>query len=380
MNKMNRFLVGLTIASLSLPIMGVAPTKEQINQKWLYDVLLDVQVKHKLPAMGVAFVSTEDIHAFATCGFRAANSDQGVELHDQWHLGSCTKAMTATLAAKLVAQGVLDWDLTLAKVYGADAVHPDLREVTFRQLLGHRSGLGEPFGGYPRVPINENPRARNEVTRTNVARKPEFPVGSYHYSNLGYIIAGSIMELATSTTWENLMSDLVFQPMGMRSAGFGSPGTTLSNPPRFIYGHVAGQPTANDNPSTLGPAGTVHASIADWGKFVQHHLQGAAGKTRYLDQEHFQKLHTPLPGPGNSYALGWGITQSGGVPSLQHAGSNTYWYCEAHLYPSEGYAILVTTNAGIPESTPAVQELVQRVKAEKDRWIAPAKNPVDTGK
>jgi len=291
----------------------------------------------------------------------------------QWHLGSCTKAMTATLAAKLVAQGVLDWDLTLAQVYGADAVQPDLREVTFRQFLGHRSGLGNPV-------INQNPRARDEIARTYVAKKPEFPVGSYHYSNLGYIIAGSIMELATSTSWEKLMFNLVFQPMGMRSAGFGPPGTTLSNPPRFIYGHVAGQPTAHDNPSTLGPAGTVHASIVDWGKFVQHHLQGAAGKTRYLDQEHFQKLHTPLPGSGQSYALGWVITQSGGVPSLWHNGSNTYWYCEAHLNTSEGYAILVTTNAGIAESMPAVEELVQRLKAEKGRWIAPAKKPIDSGK
>jgi CubicO group peptidase (beta-lactamase class C family) len=126
----------------------------------------------------------------------------------------------------------------------------------------------------------------------------------------------------------------------------------------------------------MGPAGTVHASIADWGKFVQHHLQGAAGKTRYLDQEHFQNLH----GSVQSYPLGWFIKQSGGVPSLWHNGSNTYWYCEAYLYPSEGYAILVTTNAGIAESMPAVQELVQRVKAEKDRWITPAKNPVSTGK
>ena len=99
--------------------------------------------------------------------------------------------------------------------------------------------------------------------------------------------------------------------------------------------------------------------------------------TRYLDQEQFKKLHTPLLGPGeSSYALGWVIKQSGGVPWLWHNGSNTYWYCEAHLYPSEGYAILVTTNAGIPESEPAVKELVQRVKAEKGRWIAPAKKPV----
>jgi CubicO group peptidase (beta-lactamase class C family) len=213
-----------------------------------------------------------------------------------------------------------------------------------------------------------------------VARKPEFLVGSYHYTGLGYVIAASIMEQATRTSWENLMTNLVFQPMGMRSAGFGPPGTTLSNPPRFIYGHYAGQPTAHDNPSMHGPAASVHASIADWGKFVQHHLKGAAENTYFLDQEHFQKLHTPLPGPGQSYALGWVVKQSGGVPSLSHKGSNRYWYCEAQLFPSEGYAILVTTNTNREESEPAVQELVQRVKAEKGRWITSAKKPVDSGK
>jgi CubicO group peptidase (beta-lactamase class C family) len=289
--------------------------------------------------------------------------------------------MTATLAAKLVAKGVLDWDLTLAQVYGADAVQPDLREVTFLQLLGHRSGLTKNAASYPNYSTNENPRARYETARTYVAKKPEFPVGSFHYSNLGYVIAGSIMEQATKTSWEKLMFNFVFQPMGMRSAGFGPPGTAMSNPPRFIYGHNYGQPTANDNPSSVGPSGTVHASIADWAKFVQHHLKGSAGKTRYLDQEHFQKLHTPLPGPDDeSYALGWYIWHSDGVPSLHHSGTNTHWFCITHLYPSEGYAILVTTNASREESEPAVQELVQRVKAEKDRWITPAKNPVDTGK
>jgi D-alanyl-D-alanine carboxypeptidase len=62
---------------------------------------------------------------------------------DLVHIGSDTKAMTAVLVARLVQQGKLEWDSTIAGVLPsiADSIHPDFRDVTVADLLRHVAGL-----------------------------------------------------------------------------------------------------------------------------------------------------------------------------------------------------------------------------------------------
>ncbi len=371
----------LALCVIASCLMGGMQSKDRKNQQWLYDTLLETRNKHSLPAMGVAFITVDDLDAYATCGVRRADvPDHRVQLNDRWHLGSCTKSMTGTLAARLVDRGVLSWDVTLADVYGEEAVHPDFRPVTLKQLIGHRSGLPRDVNDWPQQKSwRELPRVRDRLARREVAKKPAFPVGSYEYSNLGYVVAGSIMEQATGKSWEELMRLHVFGPLKMRTAGFGAPVADVVRPPRAIYGHVYGaegaQPIGFDNPPSIGPAGTVHASMEDWGRYVQQHLKGAAGKTRYLDKAQFDVLHAPLPGSGNSYAMGWGANVVDGKSVLlTHNGSNGCWYSHVNANIAEGYAVLVTTNVPVTQGQPAAVELINRVIAEKERWL-PAKKP-----
>ena len=113
--------------------------------------------------------------------------------------------------------------------------------------------------------------------------------------------------------------------------------------------------------------------MEDWGRYVQQHLKGAAGKTRYLDKAQFEVLHSPLPGAGDSFAMGWraGVAD-GKTGSLWHNGSNKYWYCEVYANTEAGYAVLVTTNAPQAKSKVAAGELMSLVVAERHRWL-PAK-------
>ena len=113
--------------------------------------------------------------------------------------------------------------------------------------------------------------------------------------------------------WEDLIRGRVFEPLGMSSAGFGPPGPPDRDRGRIDqpWGHRDSggrvDPVREDNAPCMGPAGTVHCSMADWGKFASLHLKAAEGKARILKPATFRALHTPPP--GQEYAGGWYVVE-----------------------------------------------------------------------
>src|SRR5687768_14537716 len=154
-------------------------------------------------------------------------------------------------------------------------MHEDFRGVTLQQLLTHRAGL--PANGDWWMLGKGTTTQQRRVLAKNVLKEAPLhePGTKYEYSNVGYAIAGLMAEQATSKSWEELMQKGLFEPLGMKSAGFGPPGAKGKvNQP---WGHAmnGGELVATqfDNAAALGPAGTVHASLADWGKFIALHLK-----------------------------------------------------------------------------------------------------------
>ena len=85
----------------------------------MQEVVANVQARHDVPALGAIVVFNGMIADQAVAGVRAVESSAAVTLSDKWHVGSITKAMTATLAAVLVEQSLLSWDTTPADVWPA---------------------------------------------------------------------------------------------------------------------------------------------------------------------------------------------------------------------------------------------------------------------
>src|ERR1051325_5380997 len=111
--------------------------------------------------MVAAVLRGERIIAQGAAGVRKRGSTERVTLDDRFHLGSCTKAMTATLVAMLVEEGKLNWTTTLGELF-ADTVrhmHPAWEKVTLRQVLAHRAGLRFEPDGLTQV-FNELVRGR----------------------------------------------------------------------------------------------------------------------------------------------------------------------------------------------------------------------------
>ena len=135
--------------------------------------------------MAAAVLRGERIIAQGAAGVRKRGTAERITLDDRFHIGSCTKAMTATLVAMLVEDGKLNWTTTLGQLF-ADRVklmHPTWEKVTLRHVLAHRAGLRlEPDGAAqvfyelvrpPRAPLGTLPQQRLEIARQALSRRQE---------------------------------------------------------------------------------------------------------------------------------------------------------------------------------------------------------------
>lgn len=345
----------------------------------------------KVPALGAALVTVDGAVGEWVTGVRANGHPEPVERGDVWHLGSCTKSMTATLIALLVESGKLSWDTPLEKLLPecAATMDPQYKRVTLELLLKHRAGVPNDarrdnlWGSFRDTKLHETPtEQRARMAKTILSWPPVHAPGTnYLYSNFGVSIAGHVAEVATGKPYEQLMQELLFGPLGMKSAGFGAPGRASQDgkvdTPRghTSDGNVIEPGEFADNPPAIGPGGRAYASLEDWAKYVALQLKGAKGDVKVgaitLHKATFEKLQAPFDGPGQKYAAGWIVCErpwaGGDGKTLMHNGSNTMWYCVAWLGLDAGIAVLATSNEFTPASQKAADQacslLLDRQKA-----------------
>ncbi len=332
-------------------------------------ILAPVRDTNHLPGLIGAILTGDRITAIGSVGIRKIGSAQPFRVTDQIHLGSCTKAMTATIIGTLVDEGKLTWGSTLREVFpdAAREMHEDFQKVTLSQLLTHRAGLPANVSWW-HLAGQTTTEQRYALLPLVLNKPPENRPGStYGYSNISYVLAGLMAEQVSGQSWETLMRRRLFEPLGMSTAGFGSPGRPGSVDQPWGHRSIGGQVQATqaDNAPALGPAGTVHCSITDWGRFAALHLAGDRGNAKLLKPSTFKALHTPPPGA--EYAGGWLAVQRTWAQgrTLSHSGSNTAWYCTIWLAPARNLGFLVAINQGgkVAEaaSDAAVVELIRAV-------------------
>jgi CubicO group peptidase (beta-lactamase class C family) len=371
---MGRCHQGATLLSLFLLALGPAPAPAQSNERTLSQLLEPIRKKYDLPALAAAVVNQEGLVAAAAVGVRERGDQTPVTVNDQFHLGSDTKAMTATLLATYIEKGQLKWQDTLGQLFPdlAGQMLPEVRRVTVEQLLTHHAGLPQDLpGGWRAIPTHLSlRRQREEVLRQVAVQKLQNPPGrKYAYSNLGYTVAGHITEQLGNADWEELMARQLFRPLDMKTAGFGPMGEpdALSQPRQHGADGKPVEPGPRaDNPPVMGPTGRVHCSLPDWAKFIALLLRQGKGQPALLKPALFQELFG-TPFQDSDYRRGaWAGSsndpEAGGL-LLHHDGSNKLNYSSAWVAPERGLAVLVATNQGGKQAQAACADARQEVLA-----------------
>ena len=160
-----------------------------------------------------------------------------------------------------------------------------------------------------------------------------------------------MLEKITGRDFESLMTEKLFKPLQMDSAGFGPPGTKdkTDQPWGHVHNLFKTLPMQTDNPPVLSPAGRVHCSLDDLTRYAMFHLQ--RGTNGLLKPETMARLHASPDGveiknPMDDYACGWVRLKRGwaGGTALWHNGSNTMWYIVMWLAPEKNFCVIAATN------------------------------------
>ncbi|MGA8755960.1 MAG: serine hydrolase domain-containing protein [Stellaceae bacterium] len=343
--------------------------------------------QYGLPAVAAAAVRDGRLVAAGAVGTRRIDSDIPVTINDRFHIGSDTKAMTALLAAMLVEAGKLRWDATVGAIFPelAATMAPGVAGITLEQLLSHTSGIssGNPAQDKLIEQSFAQPGNLDELRYwivTGLVKEPmqSKPGENFAYSNLGYTLAGAIIERLGGKTWEELIAERIFDPLGLKTAGFG-PQSSLSRvdaplghrtlPDGRLKAMLAGP--NGDNPEVIGPAGTVHLSVLDFATWAGWQTGSGKRGPALIHPETFAKLHAMViempikpdaavgtPSRGR-YGLGIGeITLPfSPEPFLFHGGSNEMNLAYIMMQPKYNFAMVTMTNRGGNKADDALKSL-----------------------
>lgn len=344
------------------------------QQEHMQEQLEKIRAQHELPALGALVIVDGKIKELQVVGVRKHGDVTKVEKTDKFHIGSCTKAFTATLLAILIEEGKLRWETTLGEIFPEikNDMAEDVSGITIEQLLQNRGGFSE----------NSAPRSHNLLSLRNLPgsekeqrytcatlfmKEPlqQKPGKGFIYSNAGYTIAGAVAEKITGKTYQELLQEKLFKPLNITSAGYGAMGESGKISQPYQHNIVSGKPfpiepsPMADNPPVLTPAGRLHLSLEDWAKFIMVHLDAQSQKL--LKPETIVKIQAPPK--INEYAMGWIAVErqwADGI-ALTHAGSNTINFAVAWLAPKKNFAVLVVTNIGGDKASQACDEVASYV-------------------
>ncbi|HXW43521.1 MAG TPA: serine hydrolase [Streptosporangiaceae bacterium] len=349
--------------------------------------------RHRVPgaALGILRVRPggEDELAEAACG--VLNKDTGVPATADalFQIGSITKVWTTTVAMQLADEGLLDLDAPVADILPElRLADPDVtKQVTMRHLLTHTSGIdGDVFTDTGR---GDDCLEKYVGQLTEVAQN--HPLGAtWSYCNSGFVLAGRVIEKLTGATWDSVMKERLFVPLGLTRT------VTLPEDAllyRAAVGHVS---EGTDEPArapvwmlprAMGPAGLISATAADVLGFARLHLTGglAPDGTRLLSEasaKAMTELQAELPDKyalGDSWGIGWIRFGWAGRQLIGHDGNTVGQSAFLRLLPDEGLAVTLLTNGG--SAGDLYEDLYREIFAEladvaMPRPLAPPAEPV----
>lgn len=322
----------------------------------------------KIPGLAVAIVRHDSVIYAKGFGVRVAGRNEAVDEQTLFEIGSSSKAFTATLAAMMVSDGKMRWDdrLTtyLPEFRMNDPVANDA--VTLRDALTHRSGIarGE------LVWLGSGLTA-DEVLHHVRFLKPQSPFRSqFSYQNMMFLAAGQAAARAAATSWENLVRQRIFTPLGMTSTLASSKGVAMTN---------AAKPHANDHDvalaeepfdgTNIGPAGSIVSNAADMAQWLRFQLNdGVVNGKRLVSSAALRETHTPQilgsvgGGRGNAdsipathfstYGMGWFVEDYHGALVWQHGGNTPGMTAAVGMLPERKVGVVVLSNmqsAALPE-------------------------------
>jgi len=388
MTRMPAALVALAVA-LGAPVAAPAGVPADLDG-YVGRVLGEFSV----PGMAVAVVKDGGVLVAKGYGVRRQGGLLPVDENTLFGIASNTKAFTCAALSLLVEQGRLAWDDPVTRHLPEFRMHDPwvTREMTVRDLVTHRSGLGTGAGDLMWWPPTDF--TREEIVRGIGSLVPASSFRSqYAYSNVMYVAAGEVVARVSGLPWDDFVRERLLEPLGMERtttsvvAAAGDP--NVASPHLLVDG--APRPVAPLRFDNAAAAAGLNSSAADLSRWVVMLLECGAGEKPRVDlgcvlkstsirelwsAQTVRSTSTPKPlarlAPHlAAYGLGFAVSDLRGRTIVTHTGGLPGYVSRITLVPEERLGVIVLTNQ---ESGAAFHAVTQHVL---DSFLEPREPPVD---
>jgi CubicO group peptidase (beta-lactamase class C family) len=364
------------LAALCALALAVAASPASAAPPAGFDARVEAAMRSRdVPGMAIAIVADGEIVHARGYGVRALGSSEPVDADTIFPTGSTGKAVTAAALAILVEDGRLGWDDPVIDHLPEFRMFDPwvTREMTVRDLLVHRSGLGLGAGDLLFIPRTSRSRADIVRALRHIRPATSFRSG-YAYDNILYIVAGEVVAAASGQSWEAFVRERIFRPLGMTTAAshederFGNPNRVQPHarldPQLRGLGAQAMLPEREGLGQVGAAAGGLSWSANDSARWLQVQLARGAlpgeGGARLWSEDAAQAMWTPqvhvpirpFPAPiaditpqFSGYALGWNVQDYRGVKVVQHGGAVFGVLAFTVLVPERNLGISLQVNS-----------------------------------
>lgn len=275
-----------------------------------------------------------------------------------YRIGSTSKAVTATVLARLVDEGRIGLDQPVGQVAAAPLPNPAWADLTPRRLASHTAGLpgyeeNRDLWGLAQTVLK---RRRFASTREALEVFDDTPLlyapgERYLYSSFDVNLLAYALEGAGAASYLDLVGSRVRAPLGLA--------TPLADAPADRTRAVSYEKRGDGRlrrwrPVDLSdkhPSGGLAATSADLARLGAAWLDPRFVKP--ATREAFwteQALNDGRPN-GDNYAIGWRVNRSPlllgpdrPVTSVNHAGVSQGAWSWLNVYPEQGLAVALNTN------------------------------------
>lgn len=354
-----RTLTVCAIILLTLQIQGLAQSQSQKAAK--IEEVMTLANKYRL--FNGSVLVAENGKVIYKKGFGLANMEWNIPntTETRFRLGSITKQFTATLILQLVEQGKVKLDGKLSDYL------PDYRKdvgekVTINQLLNHTSGIPS-YTGLPGFfnDVSRNPYSVADFVKKYASNDLAFEPGSkFSYNNSGYFLLGAIIEKVMGQPYERVLTEKIFDPLGMKNSGYDHYATILERRAAGYEKTPDGYVNAPYLDMSLPyAAGSLYSTVEDLYLWDQ-----ALYTDRLLSAQSKELMYKPNL---ENYAYGWSIrkaklgTGAETVPSISHNGGINGFNTLIMRYPVQKNLIVLLDNTSQGASLDRLSEAITNI-------------------
>ena len=378
-------------AALAAALVALCPAQESIVDA----VVERARKEFQVPGIAVAIVKDGKVVLAKGYGQRKLGAPAPVTPETLFAIASNTKAFTTAALAMLVDEGKLGWDEPVTKYMPSFQMYDPYvtREMTVRDLLTHRSGMGLGAGDLMFFPSTDLSRA-DIIHRLRFIKPATSFRSAYAYDNLLYLVAGQLIPAVTGQSWDDFVKQRIFQPLGMTHTYANSEGLFSGGDVATPHSRLSGklEPLPFSSHDNNAPAGSINSCVADMAKWLIVRLNDGdmGGGKRLFSAAQAREMWSavtilPIDGPSGdspalaavrpnfaAYGLGWRLSDYRGHKLVGHTGGLAGYVSRVALVPDMKLGVVVLTNQEAEGAHLAIAETVldYYMGVEPPDWVS----------